>query len=68
MAPLNEKQTLSALAPEVMADLLRKSGSGTATAAAIQRMVGEGAPVNPDETIHLIRFTAWLVKRYSQGK
>ena len=62
------KQSPLALTPETMAELLRKSGSTTATADAIRQMIQDGAPTNQDGSIHVIKFTAYLVKRYQHGK
>ena len=54
------KKSIEALTPETLAELLRKSGSRTATAATVRSMIAAGAPVNPDGTISFVKFTAWL--------
>lgn len=59
------KKSIEALTPELLAETLRKSGSRTATAAIIRKMIAEGAPVNPDGTISFVKFTAYLEGRHN---
>lgn len=40
--------------------LLHKNGCGTLTAAELKRQIASGAPANPDGTIDLIHYAAWL--------
>lgn len=63
--PDTPKKSIEALTPETLAELLRKSGSRTATAAAIRAMIAAGAPVNPDGTISFVKFTAYLEGRHN---
>ena len=55
-----EKKSIESLTPDTLADLLRKSGSRTATAATVRSMIAAGAPANPDGTISFVKFTVWL--------
>ena len=47
---------ITALQPEVLVRLLKQAGSRTASDLA------SGAPRNPDGTINLIEYAAWLAK------
>lgn len=60
-----QKKSIEELTPETCAELLRKSGSKTATADAIRKMIAAGAPTNPDGTISFIKFTAYLEGRHN---
>jgi len=53
---------ISALNVADLATLLRRSGSRTISEDAICRDIENGAPANPDGTVNLINYTAWLVK------
>ena len=59
------KKSIDALTPELLAETLRKSGSKTATAAIIRKMIAAGAPTNPDGTISFVKFTAYLEGRHN---
>jgi len=59
--PLNPQ----ALSPEELARILTASGPKPVTVEMIQNDIDEGAPVNPDGTINLVRYAAWLVKNVS---
>lgn len=59
------KKSIEALTPETLAELLRKSGSRTATPATIRAMIAAGAPTNPDGTISFVKFTAYLEGRHN---
>ena len=58
--PEKEKKSIENMTPETLADLLRRSGSKTATAAAVRALIENGAPTNPDGTISFVKFTAYL--------
>lgn len=58
-----EKVQITAMTAEQLADKLRASGSKTVTADAIRAMIADGAPTNPDGTISIIKFTAYLEGR-----
>lgn len=49
------------------ARLLTKAGGRLVAEAALQRDVDAGAPTNPDGTINLVNFTAWLVRETARG-
>jgi hypothetical protein len=57
-----EAPRLTALSIEQAADLLRRSGSQRTGIEAIRTDLALGAPVNPDGTINLIAYGAWLVR------
>jgi len=59
--PLNPQ----ALSPEELARILTASGPKPVTVEMIQNDIDEGAPVNPDRTINLVHYAAWLVKNVS---
>lgn len=58
---------LSAMSPEKVADVLRRAGSRHATPDAVRADIGSGAPVNPDGTINLLEYGAWLVREMAHG-
>lgn len=58
-----EKVQITAMTVEQLADKLRASGSKTVTVEAIRAMIADGAPTNPDGTISIIKFTAYLEGR-----
>jgi len=53
---------LTALPIDQAATLLRRSGSQRANAEALRADLAAGAPANPDGTINLIAYGAWLVR------
>ena len=58
----NSNLKITALSVADLATLLRRSGSRTISEDAIRRDIEKGAPVNPDGTVNLLNYTAWLVK------
>lgn len=58
----NNPIKITALSVADLATLLRRSGSRTISEDAIRRDIEKGAPVNPDGTVNLINYTAWLIK------
>ena len=58
----NSNLKITALSVADLATLLRRSGSRTISEDAIRRDIEKGAPVNPDGTVKLLNYTAWLVK------
>jgi len=56
---------ITALTPEALASILSRSGAKI-TSDAILADVSAGAPSNPDGTINLIHYTAWMLKELSQ--
>ena len=51
-----------ALPKETLIEVLRRSGSRTATLERLEADIAAGAPVNPDGTINIIAYTAWILK------
>jgi hypothetical protein len=58
----NPAMKLTALAVEDAALLISKAAGKTVSADMIRIDINAGAPVNPDGTINLINYIAWLVK------
>ena len=63
----NNPIKITALSVADLATLLRRSGSRTISEEAIRRDIENGAPVNPDGTVNLINYTAWLVKETAEN-
>ena len=59
---MNYSLKLTALQPEVLVKLLKQAGSRTASPEMIAEDLASGAPRNPDGTINLIEYAAWLAK------
>lgn len=53
---------VTALSLADLARLLSKSAGRTVPVETIRRDVDAGAPVNPDGTVNLVHYAAWLVK------
>jgi len=53
---------ITSLKPEKLAALLKAAGSRHATAETIRADIDAGAPVNPDGTVSLVEYGAWLAK------
>jgi hypothetical protein len=58
---------MTALTVENLAKILSKSGARTVTADTIRTDITAGAPVNPDGTVNLVAYAAWLVKGSTGG-
>ena len=54
-----------ALAKETLVELLRRAGSRTASMDSLMSDVEAGAPVNPDGTMSVFAYTAWILKEMS---
>mgnify|MGYP001548800389 CR=1 FL=1 len=52
----------TALQPEVLGRLLKQDGSRSASPEMIAADLAAGAPRNPDGTINLVEYAAWLAK------
>lgn len=50
-----------------MAHVLSASGSSPVTVEMLQVDIDNGAPRNPDGTMNLVHYAAWLVKEISSG-
>jgi hypothetical protein len=57
----------NALAIPQAARLLSKVGGERVSEEMIRRDLEAGAPVNPDGTINLVHYAAWLVKEMARG-
>jgi len=55
-----------AATPEGLARLFAEAGEPGVTSDMIERDLRAGAPTNPDGTINLLHYTAWLVRRRSR--
>ena len=60
--------SLTALEPKELLEVLRKMGSKHASEEQIEKDIADGAPTNPDGTINIVEYAAWLVKGMSRGK
>jgi hypothetical protein len=63
----NNQLKITALNIDDATKLLEHSGSRYASADNIRKDIAAGAPVNPDGTINLITYAAWLVKETSDA-
>ena len=54
-----------ALSLEDVARILTASGWKPVTVEMIRDDIDDGAPVNPDGTVNLVRYAAWLVRNVS---
>jgi len=53
---------LTALQPDVLVRLLKQAGSRLMSTEVLQEDFDAGAPRNPDGTVNLIEYAAWLAK------
>lgn len=59
--------SLTAIPVDELATVLKRSGARHASVEAIQRDLDAGAPRNPDGTINLLAYTAWLIRERGNG-
>jgi hypothetical protein len=57
-----ENIRLTALSKEAVVRLLRNAGSSTISAETLEADIAAGAPVNPDGTVSLVEYAAWLCR------
>ena len=57
----------AALAVEDAARVLSRVGGEAVTADMLNDDIEDGAPTNPDGTINLVHYAAWLVQQMSAG-
>ena len=57
------KYDINALKVEDLVQFLKSVGSSAASREAIEADIAAGCPVNPDGTISLLRYAAWLVRQ-----
>lgn len=68
MAESPEKQPLNPAAISLIdaAKVLSKTGGKAVDAEMLEEDLSEGAPQNPDGTINLMNYAAWLVKEMAK--
>jgi hypothetical protein len=59
---MNDQLKITALSVADLAKLLKKAGSRQASEEGIKEDIEKGAPTNPDGSVNLIHYTAWLLK------
>ena len=59
--------TPQALRLEDVARILSASGPKSVTVDMLRAHIHDGAPVNPDGTVNLVQYVAWLVKEATRG-
>ena len=65
---MSEKSAkITALNAEQLAKVLSAAGGRRITEEMIRADMDAGAPVNPDGTVNLIHYTAWLVREMAGG-
>ncbi|NLS96672.1 MAG: hypothetical protein GXX96_31435 [Planctomycetaceae bacterium] len=57
-----------ALSAADLARVLSASGRKAVSEEMVERCLAEGAPTNPDGTISLVRFAAFLAKEVTRGR
>ena len=57
-----ENIRLTALPKETVVRLLKNAGSSTISAETLEADIAAGAPVNPDGTVSLVEYAAWLCR------
>ena len=55
------------MSPAEMARLLTKASGRPITGEMVQADLDAGAPTNPDGSINLLHYTAWLAKEMGRG-
>jgi len=65
--PGSSGMRITALSVADVAALLTRVGGKPVTAEMIREDVAAGAPQNPDGTINLVQYAAWLVREVSRG-
>jgi hypothetical protein len=62
-----ETTTMTALTPEQVAKILAAAGNRRITEAMIRADIETGAPANPDRTVNLVHYAAWLAREAAHG-
>lgn len=55
----------TALTVAELVRLMQRAGSRTISEESVRKDLGQGAPVNPDGTLHLLHYSAWLARSAS---
>jgi len=63
----SEGLKITALSLADLATLLSKTGGKPVTAETIRADIDAGAPQNPDGTMNLVHYAAWLVRELADG-
>ena len=63
-----EQVNPNALTIAQVARLLTRAGSNPVTPAMLEADVAAGAPTNPNGTVNLVHYCAWLVKEIARGE
>ena len=58
---------MTALTPEQAAKILAAAGNRRITEAMIRTDIEAGAPTNPDGTVNLVHYAAWLAREAAHG-
>lgn len=64
---MSNQLNLTSLSIYDLVKLLRKSGSGRVSEEKIKESINAGAPVNPDGTINMINYAAFMLKETDNG-
>lgn len=59
---------VTALSLASAARLLQVAGAAAADEATLRAHLARGAPSNPDGTLNLVHYTAWLVRELGRGR
>lgn len=58
--------SISSMSPTQLVYLFQRCGASDITVDSIQRDIDAGAPTNPDGTINLTHYVAWLIREYQK--
>ena len=65
---MNKNQLNSTALPiPDLVKIMRNAGSRYVSEDAIRKDINSGAPVNPDGTMNLVHYAAWLIKELENG-
>ena len=64
---MENRNSLLALPPEKMAQMLEKLGFPEMTPELLQQDVDDGAPVNADGTFNLVHYMAWMIREINRN-
>ena len=65
--PAPSGMKITALPLDDLAAILSRAGGKAVTAETIRADVDAGAPVNPDGTMNLVHYAAWLAREVARG-
>ena len=65
---MNKNQLNSTALPiPDLVKIMKNAGSRYVSEENIRKDIGSGAPVNPDGTVNLVHYAAWLIKELENG-